>query len=237
MAFQLIQQNAIPQNSLASSWSLTLNANLTSGNAVVVLVAQNNNARFISGVSDGVGNPYNTIYNGVFTGTGGANNGTIALFYAYNIMGGTNNFNVNIGGGTGNGMVMLYEYSGFSKTNPLDKFTLSNANTTQSFNSGATVNTSQNNELVLGALGVQSSNTTVTVGSGYGNLLSGQNNVTVAFEDKTISSAAAQTATFTTGTTTSGNCFVVTFVGPASANPLPQIITKRSRQIRNWRTI
>lgn len=187
---QLIQTKASPASS-SNSQNATWNSNTTNGNLIVVAVFTSFSAfSVVSSITDSQSNVYTKIDSGV------SGNTDAELWYSPSIKGGTTpTITVSFTGSQDCGFIAR-EYGFISTTSPKDKNLIGTSSSTPA-SSGATAVTSQSVELVVGWGVATTAAPSLVAGAGYGNLttLTGAGN-TVAFEDKTVTETAAQTATF-----------------------------------------
>ena len=153
-----VQVNAAtPQTALASV-PVTFNAQQTAGNLNIVVVGWNDTSSTVSGVTDSRGNSYSQAGTMV-TGTGIRQ----AIYYAKNIVGGSNTVTVAFNQAAAYVDVRILEYSGIDASNPLD-VTAGAAGSGTAASSGAATTTSAN-ELIFGA--GTTTNAFTVAGSGY----------------------------------------------------------------------
>lgn len=142
--------------------------------------------------------------------TGGDAHQRVWAAYNCKVSAGANT--VTIQDGNNSSAAAIYEVSGLASSQAFDKSAtgVNAASTTPS--SGATAVTTNNNELVLVMMHDDGSTTgTVSLGTGYSNLLvpTPTNGLVTGFEEKIISSAAAQTGAFN-NTASNGTAVVTT---------------------------
>lgn len=206
----LVQTKTLENNVNPSSVALTFTSTTKQGNFIFVgATTDTASTTAVSAISDNFGNVYTKIA-GTIAGTG-----SIHRWYAKNIVGGASHAVTLTLTGTPDINVIVAEYSGVDRGSPLDVSAVATGSST-AVSSGATLVTAFRNSLVIGLGGdTNGSGATITVGAGFGDFI--QLTTTVSFfnlyfEDKFITSPAAQTATFTEGAapTTSG-CSVDVF--------------------------
>ena len=215
-----VQLNSGPSTIQSSNTSVAVaytNAQIA-GDLNVVAVGWGDTVSTISSVTDTKGNTYTRAVGP--TSTTGVQQ---AIYYAKNIVAGSNAVTVKFNQAAAYPDVRILEYSGLDPTSPLD-VTAAAAGSGTSANSGAATTTSAN-ELIFGA-GTTTGTDFTQPGSGfttrivniYGNLA----------EDKTVSSAGSNSAT----ATNSGGNWVMqmaTFkAGGSSAAPTVTAISPRS---------
>src|SRR3569833_1450878 len=180
----------------ATSIATTFTSNITAGNTIIVVSSEDFSViNQISSITDSLGNTYARAVadtEGSFVDgeiwyapspTGGAN--TVTINYAHSVV----------------AAVVLAEYSGLLTSSPLDQVAKAHAITGTAMSSGASPATTQASELVIGGgMTNDTSPTTFTAGTGYGNKVQVVNTTSLqaaAIEDKTVSATGAQTATMT----------------------------------------
>jgi hypothetical protein len=189
----------------------------TAGNTIIVVVASNNAFGLFGAPTDAAtgSNTYLTAKT-----QGDTQSSSLGVYYAYNITGGSAHQTVTSSGSSEcccnyPAMSMVaYEVSGLTSTNPIDQTaaSFSSSFSATALNSGNTSTTTQASELIFGA-GVGAN--TLSVGSGYSNLI-GTIPPAIAGETKTVSSTGAYNATFTSSSGGPWACIVATF---KSASP------------------
>lgn len=181
----------------------------TTAGALLLVVAESQNGQTVSTVSDGT-NTFTKI-------DGATSTSRTELWYAYNITGLTAPTVTITFGGAGNCAAIVREYSGVTKTDPLDKHVIATVTTSSSPSSGASAAITAAGQLVVGYGGLNV-NGAWTAGSGYGRLTTSIGGFHgCAIEDLKAPGATAQTATFTNAQAGSGACGVVSFLTPSGA--------------------
>jgi hypothetical protein len=166
-----------------ASASVSLNAPTQVGNTVVVYVIWSNTGSVA--LSDSRGNTFVNVSSPVSWSTGYR----AQIFYASNIVGGTDTVTVAFGTKvTTFGVVYVHEYAGISAISPVD-VTASASGSSASLNSG-TVSTTSSNDLIFGA-GVSDSSATAA-GSGFTARDTAYGNIT---EDRVASTIGSYAAT------------------------------------------
>ena len=159
----------------------------TAGNLIVVYVAWNNTGSVA--LSDSRGNTYTSV--APATAWGSTNSWRSQLFYAKNISGGTNTVTATFGTAiTSFGKLLIHEYSGLDRNNPLDASATS-IGTTSAMNSGSAT-TTNGNDLIFGA--GSSSGRVTAAGTGFTSRLNGNGSRT---EDRNVTSVGSYNATAT----------------------------------------
>ena len=176
-------QGTDTQVTSGTSASLAFTHANTGGNLIVAYVIWNNLGTVK--VSDTRGNTYTAATAPKTFG----NNWSAQVFYAPNIIGGSNTVTATFGTAiTSFGIVYLHEYSGLAQVNPVD-ISASAAGTSAAMSSGAAT-TTQANDLLFGA---GASDSTITqAGTGFTKRLTGFGNLT---EDRVVTTAGSYAAT------------------------------------------
>lgn len=219
MAQAYIQSVSKPSTGVSPMTSLAFGSSTTTGNLIVVTVSDNGGVtNGITSVTDSKGNTYTKIPNE------SDGSSTLSMWYAKNITGGASH-TVTIAWNTSlvsQASFIAQEFSGSDTTSPLDRYTSAHSTSTTP-SSGATPTTTTDAQLVVAGVAYFSTNTTTTLGSGYSNLAStGITNANVSMESKVISSAAAQTGTFTLAASKSWAAGVATFKATGGTATLEQ---------------
>jgi hypothetical protein len=169
-----------------SSVAVTYPAAQTAGNLNVVAVMWGDTTSTVSSVTDSKGNAY-TLAVGPTQNTGV----TQSIYYAKNIVAGSNTVTVTFKQSAAWPNVNVLEYSGLSTTSPLDVFSGASGSGTAA-NSGAATTTSAN-ELIFGT--GSTSSVTTGAGSGFSNRII--NSFGDISEDRIVSSTGSYNATAT----------------------------------------
>ena len=160
------------------------------GNLIVVYVAWNNTGSVA--LSDSRGNTYTSV--APATAWGSTNSWRSQLFYAKNISGGTNTVTATFGTAiTSFGRLLIHEYSGLDRNNPLDASATS-IGTTSAMNSGSAT-TSNANDLIFGA--ASSSSSVTAAGTGFTSRLNAIGANGSRTEDRNVTSVGSYNATAT----------------------------------------
>ena len=205
-------QAASIEGSSVSSVAATFPTSNTAGNLIVAFVRASTTTQTIT-LSDSAGNTYSKA-----VGTGQTTDGhQVAIFYAPNIKAGANTVTASFSGTNNHPFLAIYEYSGVSRTSPLDK-TAGAQGTNASVSSGATATTTAANELVFAGMGLPSSST-VTWVAGSGFTLEQQDTRTsgsrAATEDQEVTATGAYAGTFSLSGASNWSAVVATFIsGP-----------------------
>lgn len=215
LAFSYTQKNKYVQS--ASNWAatnttVTFRKNVTSGNLIVVLAAQYGGTALASNsVSDNHSNTYTLI--GSVTSYTGDSSLKCAMYYAYNVTGGSVTITVTAGGTP---TVMAYEYSGITTSDPLDRQTTANTSTGDTaISSGNTSTTTQADELIvgfatpyLGTLSYPNPGTNFMLREAFPEPTNQEGSYS---EDRIVSSTGAYAATFTQESADGYVCKIATF--------------------------
>ena len=176
----LVQSTAVEGSSLGSLSVRFPSAN-TAGNLIIAFVRMSTTWEMVN-VRDTAGNMYIDAVSQGQTADGHQ----IHIFYAKNIVGGSNTVTATFSSTNNHPWIAVYEYSGLSTTNPLDQ----TAHTQGSSNSpfSGLITTTADNELEFAATGLPASYTgTVAPGGGY----------TLMHQDTGTSRAATETDVLT----------------------------------------
>jgi methionine-rich copper-binding protein CopC len=218
-SISLVQSGAGEGSSVASVSKAFASPN-TAGNLLIVFVRMSTTTQTVT-VSDTAGNSYSQAVSQVQSSDGHQ----IHLFYAANIQGGANSVSAAFSGTNSHPWLAIYEYSGLSATNPLDK-TAAAQGSSNAPSSGATAATSSANELVFSGVGLPSSTSiTVTAGSAY--VLAQQDAKSggsrAATEGAMVSTAGAYTGNFTLSAGTTWSAVVASFSATGSPAPISSV--------------
>ena len=199
-----LQANSVQQSGV--SWVSTpfLRAN-TSGNLIVAFVRMSTTTQTVN-VADSAGNLYVRAASQVQAADGSQ----IYIFYAKNIAGRTNTVTAKFSGTNNHPWLAVFEYSGLSKTSPLDS-TATGQGSGSSASTGA-LTTSSPNELVFSALGLPASFTgTAAPGSGFTVAQKDTSTSPAVVETKIASTVGNYQGTFTISTGANWSAAVATF--------------------------
>jgi hypothetical protein len=201
----LVQSNAV-QGSGVGSVSATFPAGNTPGNLIIAFVRMSSTAQTVT-VTDSVGD----VYTDAVTQAQTADGHQVHIFYAKNILGGANTVKAAFSGTNNHPWLAIYEYSGLSKTNPLDQ-TAHAQGSSGAASSGAAAMTGSANELLFAATGLPAGYTgTATAGSGYTMLQQDTSGSTADNEAEIVSAAGTYAATFTLSPSTYWSAVLATF--------------------------
>ena len=184
-------KSATPQGT-SSSVSVTYSAAQTAGNLNVVEVGWNDTTSSVSSVTDSRGNSY-ALAVGPTRGTGLSQ----SIYYAKNIVGGSNTVTVTFSKAAAVVDIRALEYSGLDTGNPLD-VTAGASGTGTTGNSGAAT-TSSTNELIVGA--GMTAGAFTRAGTGFTSRMITSPDADIA-EDQITTAAGSYSATAPTSTST-----------------------------------
>lgn len=192
-------------NARGTSITATFGSNTTTGN--LIIVALQGDATFSSAtISDSQSNTYNSLYNGA--PSGGA--GDFAVWYAYNITGGTNTVTANLGRNIDCEMI-IQEFSGTGSSAPLDLNTTPNTGTSATYSTGTSGTTAQASEIIVAIAGQRSGTAISSVSSPYSNFNNSNSAFgNVAIASQVVSSTGTQSATFS-GPNTAYQAMIASF--------------------------
>jgi len=176
-------KSATPQ-AASSSVAVTHSAAQTAGNLNVVAVGWGDNTSSISSVTDSKGNTYTRA-------VGPTSNTALqqSIYYAKNIVGGSNTVTVKFSQAAAYPDVRILEYSGFDPANPLDVTAAQASSGTTASSGFATTNSAD--ELIFGA--GSTANHFTGAGSGFtSRIINIYGNIA---EDEVVSSSGSYSAT------------------------------------------
>ena len=215
----LVQSNAGERTGAASIPVSFLSAN-TAGNLIVVLVRMSSTSQTVT-ITDSTGNSYVDAVSQAQTSDGHQ----VHIFYAKNIKAGANTVTATFSATNNHPWLAIYEYSGLSTANPLDRTAHAQGSST-SPNSGASAITTNANELVFAAAGFPNSYSgTATAGGGYTLQQQDTGTSRAATETTIVTSTGTYAGTFTLSTSTNWSAVLATFVVSASGPGPPTITT------------
>ena len=182
-----VQVNAATPQSATSSVTVSFKVAQAAGNLNVVVVGWNDTTATIQSVTDNLGNQY-ALAAGPVKGTGL----TQSIYYAKNILGGSNSVIVTFSKTASFPDVRVLEYSGADSANPLDVVASASGNSA-SANSGSATTTAAN-ELIFGADTVATGNLTAGTNFTLRILTSPDSDLA---EDRAVTTAGTYSATAT----------------------------------------
>jgi hypothetical protein len=182
-----VQVNAATPQSATSSVTVSFKVAQTAGNLNVVVVGWNDTTTTIQSVTDNLGNQY-VLAAGPVKGTGL----TQSVYYAKDILGGSNSVIVTFNKSASFPDVRVLEYSGADTANPLDTVASASGNSA-SANSGSATTTAAN-ELIFGADTVATGN--LTAGPNFTPRIITSPDSDLA-EDRSVSTTGTYSATAT----------------------------------------
>jgi len=215
----LVQSNAGERTGAVSIPVSFLSAN-TAGNLIVVSVRMSSTSQTVT-ITDSTGNSYVDAVSQAQTSDGHQ----VHIFYAKNIKAGANTVTATFSATNKHPWLAVYEYSGLSTANPLDRTAHAQGSST-SPNSGASAITTNANELVFAAAGFPNSYSgTATAGGGYTLQQQDTGTSRAVTETTIVASTGTYAGTFTLSTSTNWSAVLATFVVPASGPGAPTITT------------
>jgi hypothetical protein len=182
-----VQVNAATPQSSTSSVTVSFKVTQTAHDLNVVVVGWNDTTATIQSVTDNLGNQY-SLAAGPVKGTGL----TQSIYYAKNILGGSNSVIVTFSKSASFPDVRILEYSGADTSNPLDVVASANGSSA-SANSGSATTTAAN-ELIFGADTVETGNLTAGTSFTLRILTSPDSDLA---EDRSVTTTGAYSATAT----------------------------------------
>ena len=182
-----VQVNAATPQSSTSSVTVSFKVAQTAHDLNVVVVGWNDTTATIQSVTDNLGNQY-SLAAGPVKGTGL----TQSIYYAKNILGGSNSVIVTFSKSASFPDVRILEYSGADTSNPLDVVASANGSSA-SANSGSATTTAAN-ELIFGADTVETGNLTAGTSFTLRILTSPDSDLA---EDRSVTTTGAYSATAT----------------------------------------
>jgi hypothetical protein len=201
----LVQANAI-QGSGVASVSAAFAAGNTAGNLIIAFVRMSSTGQSVT-VTDSAGDVYTEAVTQVQTVDGHQ----VYIFYAKNIVGGANTVKAAFSATNNHPWLAIYEYSGLSKTTPLDQ-TAHAQGSSAAANSGTTAMTVSANELLFAGTGLPASYTgTATAGSGYTMLQRSTSTSPADNEGEGVTSTGAYAAAFSVSPSTNWTAVLATF--------------------------
>lgn len=184
-------------------------SNNTAGN-VIILYAHTHNARDVQSISDTLGNTY---VEKVAKTCHPTRNRCGSLWIAENIAAGANTVTLTWSANETAGVLIVTEYSGLATSNSFDVTASADGNSTAP-DSGNSPTTSQNDELIVGALTLDGLKT-VTAGSTY--TLRSPGFERAGLEDKVVSSSGQYNADFSLSAADEWVAIVATFKAAGGA--------------------
>jgi hypothetical protein len=194
------------QSASAAAASCAFGSNNTTGNLLVAVLQDSNDPAGIS-LSDTRGNTWVkaiSIYNS-------GSLLSLSIWYVANCAAGANTVSVS-GGFSGFQVICVGEWSGVATASPLDKTAVAQG-TTGSADSGATATTTQADELLIGGMALDSSQTLTWTGSftSRASAINGGSNRQGFLADRIVSSTGAYDATATYTGSSSWMAAIATF--------------------------
>jgi hypothetical protein len=201
----LLQMKSVEGTGLGSISAGFLLGN-QAGNLIIAFVRMSTTYQTVT-VRDTAGNVYADAVSQVQTADGHQ----VHIFYAKNIVGGANTVTAQFSSTNNHPWIAIYEYSGLSTANPLDKTSSAQGNSTVA-NSGMTATTSSASELVFAATGLPANYTgTAAAGTGYTMLTQDTGTSRAANETAIVSSTKSFATIFGLSPATNWAAVVATF--------------------------
>jgi len=210
-----VQVNAATPQSPTSSVTVSFKAAQTAGNLNVVVVGWNDTTTTIQSVTDNLGNQY-SLAAGPVKGTGL----TQSIYYAKNILGGSNSVIVTFSKTASFPDVRVLEYSGADSANPLDVVASASGNSA-SANSGSATTTVAN-ELIFGADTVATGN--LSAGTNFTPRIITSPDSDLA-EDRAVTTTGTYSATATLSSSGPWVMQMVALKASGTGGPAPTITT------------
>jgi Chitobiase/beta-hexosaminidase C-terminal domain len=218
MSFGSVVQQKGGTTNTASPLALAFVSNNTAGNILVCAGRNGGGTNYVpSTIADSQGNTWVRLISDNWT-----SGNEFFVFYCLSCKGGANtvtvtgNNNVSnllsmcIGEYTGNGASTVFDTSAFADTG-------SGAGTWTTADSGP-ITPAQNGELLIAAQGNGTAPVSVTLGSGWSNLVNDSSRV-ASLESQVQATAAAIHGIFTLGTASTGACAILAFASTAPPSP------------------
>lgn len=213
-------QSTSTQGTAVASVSLAFPSGNTAGNLIIAFIRMSSTNQTVS-VTDSLGNNYADAVSQAQSSDGHQ----VHVFYARNIAGGANTITASFSSANNHPWLAIYEYSGLSTANPLDRTAAAQGN--DSNPATAAVTTTSANQLIFAGIGFPNNYGGVaTAGGGY---TIGQQNTTTSRatnETALASATGAYAATLTLNSSASWSAVLATFA--ASSGPVPPSITTAS---------
>lgn len=201
----LMQSSSVEGTGL-SSISLAFPAANTAGNLIVAFVRMSSSTQTVT-IADSAGNTYTDAVSQVQSADGHQ----VHLLYARNIAGGINTVTATFPASNNHPWLAIYEYSGLSATNPLDRTAAAQGNDSNPIAGPATATTSAN-ELIFAGVGVPSSyGGVLTAGSGFSLAQQDIGTSRAANEASVVSTSASYSAAFNLSTGANWSAVLATF--------------------------
>ena len=216
-----LQVNAATPQSATSSVTVPFNVAQTAGDLNVVVVGWNDTTATIQSVTDNLGNQY-VLAAGPVKGTGL----TQSIYYAKDILAGSNSVIVTFSKAATFPDVRILEYSGADTTSPLDVVASASGNSA-SANSGSATTTVAN-ELIFGANTVATGN--LTAGANFTTRIVTSPDSDLA-EDRTVTTTGSYSATATLSASGPWVMQMVTLKASGSSAPTITTVSPNSGSI------
>ncbi len=200
-----VQQNAVPGTAVASV-SASFPSNNSAGNLIVAFVRMSSTTQTVT-LTDSAGNTYVEAARQMQTSDGHQTH----LFYAKNIKGSANTVTARFSAANNHPWLAIFEYSGLSTINPLDKITTAQGHS-KTPSAGMTAVTSYANELVISGIGMPASYAgSVSNGSGYAMIAQDTGTSRSAAENTVAGVSTSFNPSFSTASTVNWSAITATF--------------------------
>jgi hypothetical protein len=205
----LVQSNSATGSGV-TSLAAAFGAPNTAGNLIIAVVRMSTTTQTVT-VTDNAGNTYTDAVSQAQSSDGHQ----IHLFYASNIVGGSNRVTATFSASNNHPWLAVYEYQGLRAASPLDQ-TAQAQGSSATPSSGATMSTATANELVFAATGLPSSYTgTLTAGSGYTLLQQNTTTSRAASEGQSVTATGAYAGGFSLSSSANWSAVLATFAAAA----------------------
>jgi len=184
------------------------------GNFLLLWISHNGTANNVTAVADTNTNTWVKVSSDV------QNSRVGDWWYVQSAAGGTPTITITTTNFVTRAMV-LREISGVATSSPIDVFAYAAVATSTA--PSATATTTNANDLIVGAVGVDSTSVGFTLGAGYSNLsvANGGDFLSAAMESKNVTSAGSQTANFTINTAQGGIASIIAIKSASAGSPPP----------------
>lgn len=180
-----------------STTAVTAGITTTSGNAIIAL-SVNGSASATNACT--VTDSKNNVWIRLFSAANSAGGGDLEVWYCNNILGGASHTFTTTVAAASTAHIGVFEFSGFNRLNPSDRVGAGNSATNTAVDTGVVINTAPSG-ILIAAVVCANTGTSVTVGSGWSGLITGNSNGFSGMEYKIVSTPASNSgaAAFTLG--------------------------------------
>lgn len=201
----MVQSGAVEGSSVASV-SRAFSSSNTAGNLIIAVVRMSTTTQAVT-VTDTAGNPYTQAVAQTQTTDGHQ----LHIFYARDIIGGSNTVKATFSGTNANPWLAIYEYKGLNIYAPLDETAAAQGSSSMP-HTGATLTTHVANELVFVATAFNATSTvTLTSGTGYNIGQQDTHTSRAATETKFVTSIGSYSGTFNLSGNVNWSAVLATF--------------------------